>query len=181
MLNSLDIVVWMLWRQSFWNINWLISSQLHSNVWNFKDTHMNSGYNVFTFFFNQRPFPLKHLLASSEFTATYNERKIILPLSPLCSCSQITHQPRAGSIILPVTTVYGNSQVVLICHLAMLITSEACRLFPFFPLLALSLIPEVSAWNQEPFNGKLINRILPVQKWLPGHGPCIEHQGIHVK
>lgn len=42
-------------------------------------------------------------------------------------------------------------------------------------------MPEVSAWNQEAFNGKLINHILPVQKLLPDHSLCVQLQGICVK
>lgn len=64
----------------------------------------------------------------------------------------------------------------------MLITSQAFRLFLSFYFLffsPLSLIPRVSAWSREAFNGKLISQILPVQKFLPGPGPCLEHQGIH--
>lgn len=51
------------------------------------------------------------------------------------------------SSVPPVIIAYENSQVVLICHLVMLITSQAFRLFPFSQLSACSLKFQHGAWK----------------------------------
>jgi hypothetical protein len=63
-------------------------------------------------------------------------KKTSSPFSSLFSYSKMTRQPKALSLLLPVTVVYGNSQVALICRLVMLITTEACRSFLFPPQLS---------------------------------------------
>lgn len=121
-----------------------------------------------------------HLQASLPLIAKENHPALFLPFRLYSNRShqKITRRFQAGSLGSPRYHCLWEQPGSIDLSPGDVNYQPSVQIVSFFS--ALSLIPEVSAWSREAFNGKLISQTLPVRKLLPGPGSRLEHQGIYV-